>query len=366
MSNYYTILGVNKDASEDDIKKAYRKLAMQYHPDRNPNDKESEEKFKEVTQAYEILSDSEKRKEYDLGGQKHRSRPMSKEEFDFASRTASSFFSGGDPFEDYFRKMGGMNGGFSGFQGGMSRISPDIKASCRISLEDAIKGGEVKFSVDRHIACEKCQGKGHSVKNKCKKCEGEGFIIHEQGNMIIKQVCPSCGGNGGEKIKCKKCEDGYSSVQETFSLKIPAGINAGTALRLVEKGNEIFNRGKRIKGSIYIIIDHQSSKNGVILSDGNLYATVKIPIHSTMNDEIVNVDLLGVKNVSVQLSHKNSSGHTYEVKERGAQQGKSAFIKVFIDIPKNDISDSDRQRLVDVMKEIYGKSPQTVEASIIS
>ena len=353
MKNYYKILGVEKNASPQEIKKAYRKLAMKWHPDKNQGDKDSEDKFKTIAEAYEVLSDSKKRTRYDNGEDPSSRNSMSQEEYnDFARRSA----------EDFFRRAASSFGNM-----GFSRpsVSHNIKSACRISVEDAINGGEIKFSVQRQIACDKCKGEGAITKSKCNECKGEGFTVMQQGNMIIKQYCSACGGSGGEKEECDKCEDGYNVSEENLVVKIPAGTERGTNLRLVGKGNEIYHQGKKIVGNIYIMIDHPSVKDGVKLSQGNLFATVRVPIHAALNEDEIKINLLNIKKISLKLDSKKSSGYTYKIKKGGATKKKAAFIKVFLDIPKKDISEKDRKRLAEVMRDIYGKSPETIKATTI-
>ncbi len=242
----YQVLGVQKGASEDDIKKAYRKLAMKYHPDRNPDDKTAEAKFKEVKEAYEILSDSQKRAAYD--------------QFGFAGvdpqQAGAGFgggFSGFEDMEDVFNNLFGNQGRRR--SGGAQR-GGDLRYDLTLSLEDAARGTEAKITFSAMQTCSACRGTGsQSGKiHTCAKCQGSGHMRMRQGFFSIQQTCPYCRGTGKTiDDPCLTCR-GASRVkqQKTLAVKIPAGVNTGDRIRLSGEGEGGVGGGP--SGDLYVQI----------------------------------------------------------------------------------------------------------------
>lgn len=232
----YEVIGVAKDASQEDIKKAYRKLAMKYHPDRNPDDKAAEEKFKEVQAAYEILSDEDKRAAYDRYGhaafEQGGGGPGG-----FGAGAGGASFSDifGDVFGDIFGGAGGGRG-----RGGPQR-GADLRYTLEISLEDAVKGKKVQIKVPKLETCGTCEGSGAkkgSTPVTCTTCKGQGQVRIQQGFFTLQQTCPACRG-AGKTIKdpCPDCR-GQGRVQKskTLSVTIPAGVDTGDRIRLAGEG----------------------------------------------------------------------------------------------------------------------------------
>ncbi len=221
--DYYQILGVAKEASQDDIKKAYRKLARKYHPDLNPGDKSSEEKFKEINEAYAILGDEKKRAEYDRGG------TVNFEGFEgFRDFQGAGF---ADIFGDIF---GGRFAGEPEYTRG-----EDLVMGLDLSLEEAFEGTTMNIPVSRTVSCEVCGGKGAEKFETCPKCQGTGRIQTSRGFFKIAQACHECGGTGQKAISpCKNCGGkGNILTTETLKVKIPAGADDGSLIRLRGKGN---------------------------------------------------------------------------------------------------------------------------------
>lgn len=258
--DYYQILGVDKSASADEIKKAYRKLAVKYHPDRNPGDKAAEEKFKEVSSAYEVLSDSQKRAQYDqFGHEAYTSGGAAGGPGGFGG-----FGGGVDPF-DLFQQMFGGGGGFGDlFGGGRRRRNPsgaadgsDLRYDLEIDFEEAVYGADRKIVIPRLSSCPDCKGSGcadGSGRKTCPQCGGSGQVTMSQGFFSIRQACPKCGGTGQiVENPCKKCHgDGRIQIEKTLSIHIPPGVDTGSRLRVAGEGESGVRGGRA--GDLYVMI----------------------------------------------------------------------------------------------------------------
>jgi molecular chaperone DnaJ len=253
----YEILGVPKTASEDEIKKAYRKLARQYHPDRNPDDASAEEQFKEVQSAYDVLSDPEKRRAYDAFG-----------------TTGARGFPGAGPdmgggrFEEFnLGDIGDLLGGM--FGGGARRAGArrpvrgdDLETHVRISFEDALRGVQVRVPVEAETVCSVCHGTGAEPGTSpvvCPQCQGRGVVSESQGLFAFSQPCPRCQGNGTiVETPCKRCRgSGRERQTKRYAVKIPAGARSGTRIRLKGKGEAGRNGGP--PGDLYVVADVEPS-----------------------------------------------------------------------------------------------------------
>ena len=250
--DYYEALGVARNASEADIKKAYRRLAMKHHPDRNPGDKAAEAKFKEIQQAYDILSDAQKRAAYDQFG--HAGVDPS------AAGGAGGFYgaggAAGGSFADIFGDVFGdiFGAGRGGRPGGAFR-GADLRYSLELSLEDAVKGTEVRIRVPSHETCEECKGSGAKPgthPTPCRTCGGHGQVRMQQGFFSIQQTCPTCRGSGKSiESPCATCH-GQGRVQrtKTLSVKVPPGVDEGDQIRLAGEGEAGENNGPA--GDLYV------------------------------------------------------------------------------------------------------------------
>ncbi|HLN52134.1 MAG TPA: molecular chaperone DnaJ [Lentimicrobium sp.] len=257
--DYYEILGVPKNAGEAEIKKAYRKLALQYHPDKNPGNKDAEEKFKEAAEAYEVLSNAEKRSRYDqFGHEGVRGGP-------------GGFSGGGMSMEDIFSQFGDIfgsafGGGFSGFGGGGARRrvnkGTDLRVKVKLTLQEIAKGVEKKIKVNKLVSCKKCDGTGaadSSSFNTCQHCHGTGQITRVTntflGQMQTSSTCPYCNGEG--RTITKKCDQcggsGTLKDEEVISLNIPAGVTDGIQLSVGGKGNAAPRGG--VPGNLIVQIE---------------------------------------------------------------------------------------------------------------
>lgn len=309
--DFYEILGVARDASEEDLKKAYRKLAMQYHPDRNQGDKSAEGKFKELNEAYDILKDAEKRAAYDRYG--HAAFGNG------SPASAGGGFGGGggfhDPF-DLFREVfsgGGGGGGGSIFEEffgagggrkrqGMKRSGSDLRYDLNISLEEAALGTEKELELEKFVTCEKCHGsgaKGKAAGRACGTCGGSGQVVTSRGFFHVQQPCPTCGG-AGEVIAdpCTVCR-GEGRVQGTTRVKmrIPAGAIDGVRLRSTGNGDAGQRGGEA--GDLYLVI-HVKPHEIFERDHNDLHCTVPVPFSlATLGGDLVVPTLEGKATVKV-------------------------------------------------------------------
>lgn len=280
--DYYELLGVARTASADEIKKAYRKLAIKYHPDKNPGDKAAEEKFKDVSQAYEVLSDPEKRARYDQFGPDAFS----------AGGGAAGHQGGGfqDPFDIFSQVFGGRGGGggsiFEEFFGGGRRQSgngatdgSDLRYDLEIDFEDAAYGADTKITIPRLTTCGGCGGSGcepGSGKTRCVRCGGSGQVTASNGFFSVRRPCPSCRGAGEVIDKpCRKCRgEGRVRVEKTLQLHIPPGVDTGSRLRVAGEGESGCRGGA--SGDLYVVI--HVKPHPVFVREGNdLLCEVPVP-----------------------------------------------------------------------------------------
>ncbi|PHX57705.1 MAG: molecular chaperone DnaJ [Opitutia bacterium] len=349
---YYTLLGVAKSASADELKKAYRKKAMEFHPDRNPGNKEAEEKFKKVSRAYEILSDDGKRKLYDQHGE----AAFDPNKGAGAGRgPAGGGFRGTDP-RDIFEQMfgGGGGGGFGGFGGGASEsqddAGEDLRVDLKITLEEAAEGVERKIPYRKHISCTKCAGSGAepgSKKSRCPTCAGQGQVVRSNGFFQMRQTCPSCGGQGERIDKpCKPCSgEGRTVAESTVSLRIPPGVDTGTKLRSSSNGSA--GRRGATAGDLYVYItvtDHQLFER-----DGDDLACsvpVKFSI-AALGGKIVVPKLKG--KTTLNIPSGTQGGTIFRLRGEGMPplRGSTAgdlLVRVDIDVPKK-MTDKEKEAL---------------------
>jgi molecular chaperone DnaJ len=263
--DYYEVLGVGRSADAGEIKKAYRKLAMEYHPDRNPGSKAAEEKFKEAAEAYEVLSDSEKRSAYDRFGHEGLRR---------------AGFEGFSGVEDIFSHFSDLFGDlFGGSGGGRSRSrGADLRAEVRLTFAEAVGGVTKDVAITRHVACETCSGSGAkpgTQPERCATCGGRGQVLHQQGFFMIGTTCPHCRGEGVViREKCKDCRgSGVTEKAESLSVNIPAGVDEGQRLRLAGKG-EPGPRGG-MPGNLYVDI-HVTEDPRFKRDGADVQSTVKV------------------------------------------------------------------------------------------
>ena len=347
--DYYEVLGLKKSASRDDIKKAYRKLARKYHPDVNPGDKKAEERFKEISEAYEVLSDPEKRKKYDLYGQQ-------------------PFQSGFDPFSSY-QKRGGSEGfgsqgfnfedtfgrGFEGFGDIFGDIfgkrkksnaqepakGSDIQYSMEMSFEDAIKGLSTDITVQRNTFCDECNGNGTTSGSRnqaCPACNGTGQKKAGRGPLNFSQECSQCRGSGSwNPNPCKKCSgSGTILKKERIGIKIPPGVDTGSKVRIAGKGETGKQSGPA--GDLYIIVKVRPHPLFERKGD-NVYCVIPLTVtEATLGSQITAPTIDG--NVTMKIPEGTQSGQVFRLANKGSPKLKESgrgdqFVEVKIMVPKN-------------------------------
>lgn len=245
--DFYDILGVGRDADGTELKRAYRKLALELHPDRNPGDKEAEARFKEASEAYQVLSDPEKRAMYDRFGH---DGPR--------GGGFGGFSNVGDIFSAFGDIFGDMFGGFSGFGGGARAArGADLETHVEMTLAEVAKGAAKELKVRRRVACKDCGGSGAapgSSRERCQQCAGRGQVMHQQGFLMIQTTCPVCRGEGTMVRKpCLGCKgSGLTTAEESLQVNIPAGVEDGSTLRLAGRGEAAPGGGQA--GNLYVTV----------------------------------------------------------------------------------------------------------------
>lgn len=323
--DYYEVLGVEKNASADEIKKAYRKAAVKYHPDKNPGDKEAEEKFKEAAEAYDVLSDDQKRARYDQFG--HAGMEGG------AGGFGGGFSGGGFTMEDIFRNFGDIfgghfGGGFGGFGGGSSsrgrsvNRGSDLRVKVRLSLKEIAEGCTKKIKIAKQVACDECGGSGAKDSNSystCPNCNGAGYTIETVnsffGRAQTQRVCPTCGGEGKVITSpCSKCRgEGVVRGEEVVEIRIPAGVAEGMQLSVSGKGNAARRGG--INGDLLVVIEEE--KNPELVRDGSdLLHNLKIPVTTAILGGEVEVPTIDSK-ARIKIAAGTQAGKVLRLKGKG-------------------------------------------------
>jgi len=336
--DYYEILGVAKNASPDEIKKAYRKLAMQYHPDRNPNNKEAEAKFKEATEAYEVLKDDQKKGAYDQyghqafsqggggrGGQGHGS-----EGFDF-----------NDIFSNFSDIFGDMGGGRQTKKRSAAQRGSDIRYNLEISLEEAFGGTTEKISFSIPSSCDTCKGSGSQSGEKpvdCGTCKGSGKIRAQQGFFIVERTCTTCAGVGQTiKNPCKTCRgEGRVNKEKTLAVKIPAGVEEGNRIRLAGEG-EAGQRGGQA-GDLYVYLTIRKHQFFARKGD-DIHFEVPIKFTTAALGGAVEIPTIDGAKAKLQIPEGAQNGDQLRLKSKGMSVINSGgrrgdmYIKINIETP---------------------------------
>ncbi len=366
--DYYEVLGVGKAATEEEIKKAYRKAAIKYHPDKNPGDKEAEEKFKEAAEAYDVLSNGDKRARYDQFGHDGMNGGFG------GAGGGAGGFAGGFTMEDIFGRFGDIfgghfGGGFEGFGGGggvrVNRGS-DLRIKVKLNLKEILHGAEKKLKINKLVACDQCGGNGAKDKDSfatCTTCNGSGHVTQIVntffGRTQTTQVCPNCRGEGKViTATCAKCHgEGTQRGEEVIDIKIPAGVGEGMQLSVSGKGNAARRGG--VNGDLLVVIEEEPDKD--LVRDGNdlIYnLNVSIPVAILGGEvEIPTVD----SKAKIKIDPGTQTGKVLRLKGKGIPSvqgyGKGdllAVVNVFV--PKN-IS-AEEKKTLEQLKNSSNFNPQ--------
>jgi molecular chaperone DnaJ len=332
--DFYEILGVSRSADADELKRSYRKLAMQFHPDRNAGDKSSEQKFKDLNEAYDVLKDDQKRAAYDRFG--HAA-------FENGSRgPGDSGFTGGfsGGFADIFEEMFGAMGG--GRRAQSASRGSDLRYNIEVSLEDAFRGKQTTIRVATLVQCDTCKASGaepgsHPVA--CRTCQGHGRVRAQQGFFTIERTCPTCQGSGQTIEKpCKTCGgQGRVRREKTLSVNIPAGVEDGTRIRLAGEGEVGLHRAA--PGDLYIFVS--IAAHPIFQRDGaNIFCRVPIPITTAALGGAIEVPTVEGSRSRVTVPPGTQSGHQFRLRGKGMTVLRSAvrgdmYINAIVETPVN-------------------------------
>jgi molecular chaperone DnaJ len=330
--DYYVVLGVARDASADEMKKAYRKLAMQFHPDRNPNNHAAEAKFKDLNEAYDVLKDDQKRAAYDRFG--HAA-------FEQGGGPQAGFTEGGglgDIFDQMFGEfMGGRRGG------GQARTGADVRAQVEIDLTDAFAGSKVNLRVPTRAPCETCEGTGSADKSKinltCGTCQGAGKVRAQQGFFMVERTCPTCSGAGRViSNPCRICQ-GQGTVQRerTLQVAIPAGVEDGTRIRL--SGEGAAGPAGTPAGDLYVSVAVRGHE--IFQRDGaNLLIRLPLRMSQAALGGDVEVPVIDGSRAKMKVPPGTQTGHQFRLRGKGFSVLRSAargdmYVQVAVETPQN-------------------------------
>lgn len=385
--DYYQILGVKKDAKADEIKKSYRRLARKFHPDVNPNDKVAEEKFKEVQEAYDVLSDEKKRKVFDrfgyyndqldpdspfgagaaAGGPGGGAAGFDFSGFDFSGGRQTS--GGGSSFRDIFSDLFGGSGGAGGVRAepepprAIPKRGRDIEIPLALSFEEAFSGLTTNITVNRSEQCSRCQGAGDTGGPvvTCSTCSGTGQVMRSGGRLQFSQPCPDCEGTGRRRSPCSLCNGkGVTPKTEQVKIKIPAGVDTGSRVRIPKKGH-----GGRLgaePGDLYILTN--VGKHRFLERKGdNIYVTVPITVPEAALGTRIEVPTVEGK-AQLKIPAGTESGQKFRLRERGFPSLRNPnlrgdqFIEVKITLPR--VISEETKDVLRQFEKLNSESPRRV------
>jgi len=350
--DYYEVLGIGKNATKDDIKKAYRKLAVQYHPDKNPGDKSAEEKFKEATEAYEVLSNEQKRSAYDSYG--FAGIEGMAGQHDFSSFQGFEDIFGGGDFSSIFEQLfggGGFNFGGGGRGRARVRTGSNLRYDVEIPFKDSVYGTKLEIQYSREESCPTCSGSGGTGKKNCPSCEGTGQIRQSHGFFTMATTCPRCGGTGAViENPCKECNGtGLVKKKQKLLVTIPAGIEEGRRLVLHGQGDAGPNGAP--PGDLYVFVRVKPHPYFERL-DTNLYCAVPISITQASVGGEIFVTTLDEKKIKLKIQPGTQFGKMLRVRGEGVPFGAKKgdlYIKLIIKIPEK-LSDKAKKLLNELSK----------------
>jgi len=330
--DYYEILGIARTASDEEIKKNYRKTAMQCHPDKNPGDKKAEERFKEAAEAYEVLSDKQKREIYDHYGHEG----LSNTGFRGFNGFDDIFTNFGDIFEDVF---GFGNARGQGRSRSAARAGADLRYDLKISFLDAAFGLTTTIDLEKLNTCSKCHGSGAAAGSSpetCRTCQGRGQILQSSGFFTISSTCPHCGGHGKVIVKpCGHCRGaGKEKIAKSVQLKIPAGVETGSRLRLRSEGEAGDQGGPN--GDLYVFL-HVEDHNFFVRSGDDIICRVPITFVQAALGAIIEIATLEEKE-KIKIPKGTQNGKTLRLKGKGIPHIRGygrgdQIVEVFVQIP---------------------------------
>ncbi|WP_299269560.1 molecular chaperone DnaJ [uncultured Psychrosphaera sp.] len=354
--DYYEVLSVERSATEREIKKAYKRLAMKFHPDRTKGDKDLEVKFKEVKEAYEILSNEDTRHKYDQHG--HAA-------FEHGHGGGHGGFGGGADYSDVFGDVFGDIFGGGGRRGGggqrQQQRGSDLRYSLEMTLEDAVRGKELEIKVPTWVTCEPCDGSGANKGSKaktCTTCHGQGQVQMRQGFFAVQQTCPTCKGKGQIiSDPCKSCYgEGRVEKTKTLSVKIPAGVDTGDRIRLAGEGEAGLNGAGT--GDLFVQVHVKDHK--IFQRDGtNLYCDVPIGFTTAALGGEIEVPTLGGR-ANLKIPSETQSGRTFRLRGKGVKSVRGGPVgdllcKVIIETPVN-LNDKQKDLLNQFEETMSGKT----------
>ena len=374
-ADYYELLGVSKDADAATIKKAYRKLAIKFHPDKNPDDAAAEEKFKEIGEAYEILSNEDKRAAYDRYGHAAFEGGMGgggggggfHDASDIFSQVFGGAFGGGGGFEDFFGGGGGR--GRSRGRASSKRPGSDLRYDLEISLEEAAAGIEKELEIEKEASCGTCDGKGSKDSGgakSCSTCRGQGVVARQSGIFVQQTTCPDCRG-AGEVIAnpCADCNGNGTTAETTrIKIRIPAGVDSGTRLRSSGNGDAGFRSGP--SGDLYVFIhiqDHEVFER----ESENLYCEVPMPFGIAALGGEMKVPTLEGKS-SIKIPAGTQGGTVFRLRGKGIKDLSSGYkgdlhVEVKVEVPTK--LNSEQKEKLSAFTESIGQKNSPLQESFL-
>ena len=374
--DYYEVLGIDKSADKETIKKAYRKLAVKYHPDRNPGDKEAEEKFKEATEAYEVLSDEQKRPIYDqygfagLDGMGGGSQGYSHAFHDFSDLFGNGAGGFGDIFENLF---GGGFGGSSRSSRARNNAGASLRYDLEIDFKDAVYGCKTEVRFRHKELCHKCNGTGGeagSTRKTCPTCQGVGQIRRSAGFFSVQQTCPTCGGKGTViDHPCSVCHGtGLESKDKVISINIPAGVDDGRRITIPHQGDASESGGET--GDLIIVI-HVRNDRYFERNENDLYCAVPISFSQAILGADITITTLDNRKATIKIPACTSNGKMLRIKNEGVPYSGGTrkgdlYVKIIVQLPSH-VSKQQVQLLQEYLKfENPTDSPSPIALSELS
>jgi molecular chaperone DnaJ len=362
--DYYEVLGVERGATDTSIKSAYRKLAMQYHPDRNPGDHHAEEKFKEAAEAYSVLSDAQKRAAYDRFGHQGVTGAAGMGGFD-----ASGF----PDLSDILNDMFGFSDAFGGGRGQQRRNRPqrgeDVRYDLELSFEDSMRGLSADIQVPRMEECTRCKGKGAEPEDglvTCPTCKGHGEVIYQQAFLQVRRTCSQCGGRGQIiRRPCKECRgEGYLRRERKLKVNIPAGVATGTQLRLAGEGQPGANGGP--PGDLYVVTQVEPHP---VFERVDFDLHCRIPVNIAQAALGTSIDLLTFDGLqTVNVPEGSQHGAKIKLKQLGVPKLNSSgrgdlFIHLAVNVPQK--LTREQKKLLEQLRDILPAENEPDEKGLL-